>query len=183
MTETAHRRATMPEAASIILETRSLESAHRRLAELLRPGMSVLDVGCGTGAITHGIAEVVRVNGGLTVGIDVNPNLIAAAVENHKSDSRLWYVTGDAYRLPLRRTFDIVTAARVLQWLAEPMRALREMLSVAKDTATLIVLDYNHRKISWMPEPPRSMWTFYESFLSWRQEAGMDNEIADHLEA
>lgn len=40
----ARRRAHMPEGASGILNTRSLATAHRRLVELLQPGLIVLDV-------------------------------------------------------------------------------------------------------------------------------------------
>ena len=40
-----------------VLNRRTLEIDHRVLAGVLRPGMSVLDVGCGTGAITAGIAR------------------------------------------------------------------------------------------------------------------------------
>ena len=53
----ARHRAHMPEGSSGILNARSLVTAHRRLAELLQPGMTVLDVGCATGAITQGIAD------------------------------------------------------------------------------------------------------------------------------
>ena len=35
-----------------VLSRRSLEQDHRVLAKLLQPGLAVLDVGCGTGAIT-----------------------------------------------------------------------------------------------------------------------------------
>ena len=31
------------------------------------------------------------------------------------------------------------------------------------------------------PEPPPTMRTFHAAFLHWRAEAGLDNEIADHL--
>jgi hypothetical protein len=43
------------------------------------------------------------------------------------------------------------------------------------------VLDYNHEKILCKPPPPATMQTFYEAFLRWRAEAGMDNAVADHL--
>ncbi|MBI3301586.1 MAG: methyltransferase domain-containing protein [Deltaproteobacteria bacterium] len=71
----ADRRAHMPEGTSVLLNTRSLPTAHRRLAELLQPGLTVLDVGCGTGAITSGIAQIVAPHGRV-VGIDINPHLI-----------------------------------------------------------------------------------------------------------
>ena len=51
--DVARRRAHMPEGTTAILDARSLATAHRRLAALLSPGLAVLDVGCGTGAITR----------------------------------------------------------------------------------------------------------------------------------
>jgi hypothetical protein len=41
--EIARRRAHMPEGVSSFLNTRTLATDQRRLAELLRPGMAVLD--------------------------------------------------------------------------------------------------------------------------------------------
>src|SRR5207244_2921038 len=65
-----------------ILSARSLATAHRRLAELLRPGLRVLDVGCGPGAITRGIADAVG-PAGRVVGVDLHPQLIAEARRWH----------------------------------------------------------------------------------------------------
>src|SRR5215471_9919935 len=61
-----------------ILDRRTLHKNHRCLAAVLASGMSVLDVGCGTGAITKGIAEAVGPTGRV-VGIDRDPGLIARA--------------------------------------------------------------------------------------------------------
>ena len=47
----------------------------------------------------------------------------------------------------------------------------------------MVVLDYNLRKTTWEPAPPESVPAFYDAFLEWRAQAGMDNEMADHLEA
>lgn len=177
----ATHRAGMPHGTGAILDTRSLATGHRRLAELLRPGLSVLDVGCGTGAITRGIAEsqgshVVRV-----VGVDVNAGFIHDARRRHAHVPGLAFEVADAYTLPWPATFDIVTAARVLQWLARPADALRAMARAAKPGGRIVVLDYNHEKIAWEPEPPESLRRFYATFLGWRAGAGMDNAIADHL--
>ncbi len=176
----ARRRAHMPQGSSGVLNTRSLTTAHRRLAQLLQPGLTVLDVGCASGAITRGIAEVVA-PGGSVVGTDVHAGLIEQARGTHGDISGLSFEVGDIYNLRFHNMFDIVTAARVLQWLAHPLDALRGMAVAAKPGSRVVVLDYNHEKIAWQPDPPRSMQEFYTAFLRWRAEAGMDNAIADHL--
>ena len=176
----ALQRAHMPEGANTILNTRSLQGAHKRLAEILSPGMAVLDVGCGTGAITRGIAEAVAPNGRV-VGVDANEDLIEEARRLHEDVPGLTFEVANIYSLPYQDAFDIVSAARVLQWLAEPIMALRNMQAASRSGGKVVVLDYNHEKVAWEPAPPPSMQTFYAAFLHWRAEAGMDNAIADHL--
>jgi SAM-dependent methyltransferase len=180
--DAAYRRAYMPEGTSAILNARSLQSSNRRLAEMLRPGLTVLDVGCGTGAITRGIAEAV-VPHGRVVGIDANARLIEEARRTHGDVPGLSFDVCDIDRLPYHDSFDVVTAARVLQWLAKPLEALQTVAAAVKPGGAILVLDYNHEKIHWLPPPPESMQTFYEAFLRWRADSGMDNAIADHVAA
>ncbi len=172
----------MPEGTAAILNARSLETSHRRLAELLRPGLRVLDVGCGTGAITSGIAHAVAPRGRV-VGVDVNPDLVAEACRLHGRVPGLSFQVADAWSLPFHEAFDIVTAARLLQWLAQPGDAVRALARAARPGGRLVVLDYNHEKIAWTPPPPPSVQAFYAAFLKWRTDAGMDNAIADHMAA
>src|SRR5215472_14154332 len=61
-----------------ILDRRTLHEDHRCLAGVLARGMLVLDVWCGTGAITKGIAGVVGPTGRV-LGIDRDQGLIARA--------------------------------------------------------------------------------------------------------
>jgi ubiquinone/menaquinone biosynthesis C-methylase UbiE len=178
--DTARHRAHMPEGASGVLNARSLITAHRRLAQLLQPGSAVLDVGCGTGAITRGIAEAVAPNG-RAVGIDVHTGLVEEARRLHSNVPGLSFETADVYNLPFHNQFDIVTAARVLQWLANPLAALQQLAAAVKPGGRVVILEYNHEKIAWQPPPPLSMQEFYSAFLRWRADAGMDNAIADHL--
>ena len=178
--KTAEHRAHMPEGTQRILNARSLQTAHRRLAALLRPGLTVLDVGCGTGAITRDIAAAVAPHGEV-VGMDSNAALVDEAGRVHRDVPGLSFAAGSIYRLPFRAAFDVVNAARVLQWLADPLEALRMMVTATKPGGRVIVLDYNHEKIVWQPPPPPSMHAFYTAFLQWRVAAGMDNAIADRL--
>lgn len=183
MTEAvAAHRAFMPAGTERFLEVRSLQDAHRRLAELLRPGMAVLDVGCGSGAITEDIARAVAPDG-RAVGIDVSESLIARALARSPRQANLSFELTDVTSLKDRpREFDVVTSARMLQWLADPMSALSRMIGVVRPGGLVLVLDYNHLKTVWEPDPPASFNAFFKAFLQWRSQAGMDNEMAGHLE-
>lgn len=163
-----------------ILGRRTLRRDHRCLAELLQPGFSVLDVGCGTGAITAGIAKAVGPQGDV-VGIDRDEALLELARTEHGTLPNLQFECGDATALRFHSQFDIVTAARTLQWIAEPALAILQMKQATKSVGMLVVLDYNHVSNEWEPDPPGEFKRFYSAFLAWRRTHGWDNEMADHL--
>ena len=77
--------------------------------------------------------------------------------------------------------FDIVSAARTLQWIAEPALAISKMKQAARSSGVLVVLDYNHTSNQWEPDPPGEFKLFYNAFLAWRHTNRWDNEMADHL--
>ena len=139
--------------------------------------MRVLDAGCGTGAITRGIDE--KNDTGITVGLDIDLNLIRQAIG--ASPRGPGFIVADMYQMPFGRAFDLVSAARVIQWLSLPERAIASCVSAITPGGLFLALDYNHEKIAWEPHPPSSMTAFYEAFLAWRSDAGMDNAIADHI--
>jgi SAM-dependent methyltransferase len=163
-----------------VLSRRTLRHDHRRLADRLRPGMTVLDVGCGTGAITIGIARAVG-PAGTVVGIDRDESLLEIARRDHQGVSNLRFEHRDAGSLELVGLFDIVTAARTLQWIAEPGAALARMARAVKAGGELIVLDYDHVAHAWTPDPPPAFVRVHDAFLAWRAANGWDNRMAEHL--
>jgi SAM-dependent methyltransferase len=169
----------MPVGSERLLETRSLAADHRRLAALLRPGMRVLDVGCGSGAITRGIA--VAVSPGQVVGLDISRHLLEVAAALSTDHPNLRFDEGSVLNAGYAAEFEVVTAARVLQWLADPMSALQAMVRYTKPGGQVVVLDYNHLKATWDPPAPPAFARFYAALLAWRAAAGMDNAIADRL--
>src|SRR5207245_1525814 len=90
-------------------------------------------------------------------GVDVNAAMIEKARAAHGGVPGLSFEVADAGALPFDTAFDIVTAARVLQWLADPATAVRSMTAAAKRGGRVVVLDFNHEKAAWTPEPPASM--------------------------
>ncbi|MBC9909790.1 methyltransferase domain-containing protein [Chitinophaga varians] len=182
MQDKASKRATMPKGTSIILDDRTLQNSYATLLPLLKPGMHVLDVGCGTGAITAGIADIVGPQGSAT-GIDSSEHLIAKGLEDQQDVPNLQLINADLYTWQPNRKYDVIVSARVLQWLNDPLAALLRFRELLVPGGHVSILDYNHTKLEWDPVPPASMLRFYEAFLGWRADAGMDNEIADHLPA
>ena len=181
MSNTANERAVMPKDSSV-LDSRSLQNSYATLIPLLREGMRVLDVGCGTGAISAGIAGAVGQTG-TVVGIDSSAHLIAKGNTDHADLSNLTLLEADLFAYSPAEKFDLIVSARVLQWLSNPREALLKFKSLLKPGGYISILDYNHTRLEWTPAPPESMQRFYKAFLDWRADAGMDNEIADHLTA
>jgi ubiquinone/menaquinone biosynthesis C-methylase UbiE len=195
----AIERARMPKGTHAAMEDRTVFNANRNLLDIIRQGDHVLDVGCGSGSITASIASLVGETGSVT-GIDTSEHLIEIARENYSSLSNIHFEIADILQyapginrnkfmqfvtknscLSEQEQFDVVSAARVLQWLANPKEILLRMVALLRPGGYISVLDYNHEKIQWSPAVPGSMSKFYEAFLQWRKDAGMDNKIADHL--
>lgn len=162
-----------------ILGARTLERDHRVLARLLQPGMTVLDVGCGVGSIARGIARAVEP--GRVVGVDRDKALLAVAREAAGELGNLEFQLKDAKALGFAGEFDLVTAARTLQWIAEPGEVVRELQRAVKENGWVVVLDYNHERNSWSEEPPESFREFYRAFLAWREANGWSNRMGDEL--
>ena len=177
---TAEKRAQMPTGTHSVLDRRTLEKDNANLLRVVKEGRVVLDVGCGSGSITKGIAELVG-PGGHVVGIDVSDQLISHAQDNFRAIKNLHFEVADISNYSYKNKFDVITSARVLQWVANPPEILRKMKALLKPGGCISILDYNHEKILFTPDVPPIVKKFYSAFLTWRNDAGMDNAIADHL--
>jgi ubiquinone/menaquinone biosynthesis C-methylase UbiE len=169
-----------PEVSTKIFDNRSLSVDYRTLVPLIKEGMTVLDVGCGTGAISKDIANLVG-NTGKVIGIDNTDKFIESGQISYKSVKNLKLIYCDLFAFEPDQKFDLIVSARMLQWLSNPKGALLKMQSMLKDEGQISVLDYNHNDIEWNPEPPESMKAFYNIFLKWRRDAGMNNGMSDIL--
>lgn len=179
--EKARRRAAMPAGTNAVLDRRTVYNANKNLLDIVKPGQFILDVGCGSGTITKGISDLVKVDG-MVIGLDPGAHLIELAKQNFEGIDNLKFIVGDVNSFEHPDKFDVITSARTLQWLSDPEEVLRKMLKLLKPGGAVSILDYNHEKIEWSPSIPDSMKTFYDAFLRWRADVWMDNAIADNLE-
>ena len=102
----------------------------------VRPGLAVLDVACGTGAVTRIAAE--RLGGsGRIVGLDLNEGMLGVARRLHPE---IEWVLGDATNLPFEdATFDAVLCQAALMFVPDPGRAIAEMARVVRPDGTVAV--------------------------------------------
>ena len=117
--------------AEMALRTASQEAAF--FLPSLRPGMRVLDLGCGPGSITVGIAEAIAP--GEVVGVDLQSEQVeqARALGVARGVMNARFEVADVYRLPFPDgSFDAAFAHVVLMHLREPVRALAEMRRVLR---------------------------------------------------
>jgi ubiquinone/menaquinone biosynthesis C-methylase UbiE len=147
----------------------------------LRSGMQVLDVGCGPGSITLGLAEVVVL--GEVVGIDVQPSQVQRARDQavQRGVANVRFDVGDAYRLPFpTRSFDAVFAHTVLMHLREPVRALSEMRRVLRPGGIVGVRDPDYGTMVFAPATPL-LEQWLALMIRLRQHSGGDPFVGRHL--
>jgi len=120
----------------------------RKLIQLANPrfGERALDVCCGTGDVTFGLAA----RGAQATGLDFSEAMLGIARERTGTGSKRWqkdatadFVHSDAENLPYADdSFDIVTISYGLRNLSDWRRGLAEMRRVTKQNGRLLVLDF-----------------------------------------
>jgi ubiquinone/menaquinone biosynthesis C-methylase UbiE len=136
----SHRRRTAANSAAYLLDR-------------LTPGRDLLDVGCGPGTITVDLAR--RLAPGRVVGVDSSAEIVETARRDAGEVPNLEFRTGDAYALPVEdASFDAVHAHQLLQHLADPVAALREMRRACRPTGVVGARDSDYAAMSWSPADP-----------------------------
>lgn len=119
----------------------------------LQTGDVLLDVGCGPGSITLDLAEWVA----SVSGVDAAPEAIARAEHDRerRGQGNVSFAIGNAYDLEFADdSFDIVFAHQLLQHLADPIAALREMRRVLKPLGIVAVRDADYGTMVHDPHDP-----------------------------
>lgn len=175
----AHQRRTAQDSAAYLLPH-------------LKPGLSVLDIGCGPGTITADIAA--RVAPGSVHAVDLFADVldVARAEAERRDLSNVSFAAADVHELGFADdTFDVVHAHQVLQHVADPVAALREMRRVCRPGGVVAARDADYAGFIWYPRlPALDLWLeLYEKaaranrgepdagrrLLSWALEAGFDD--------
>jgi ubiquinone/menaquinone biosynthesis C-methylase UbiE len=141
--ERAHDLATRLERRAKAEDEVAARDAYLGLLDITA-GERVLDVGCGSGAVTRDIAKRVG-SRGLVVGLDPSPALLAVARELAQQTGLgdcVEFREGSALRLPFPdRSFDAVVCVTVLSHVPEGEAAIPELVRVLRLGGRLGVFD------------------------------------------
>jgi SAM-dependent methyltransferase len=171
---------------------RTAQNSAGYLLAQLRRGMSLLDIGCGPGTITADLAALVAP--GPVTAVDVTDDALdaARAEAQARGVSNVWFATADVHPLAFPDdTFDVVHAHQVLQHVADPVQALREMRRVCTPGGIVAARDCDYAGFIWYPQlPVLDHWLdLYQRaaranggepdagrrLLSWARQAGFDD--------
>jgi ArsR family transcriptional regulator len=149
----------------------------RAITRLVPRQLRVADIGTGTGILAIELARC-----GLSViGVDNSERMLQAARANADGadvGSLVELRRGDASRLPLMDAeVDAAFAHMVLQFLAQPQEAVREMARVVRPGGRVIIVDFVAHDRDWMQQHLGTVWHGFplEGVRAWLAEAGLDD--------
>ncbi|GAA2029112.1 methyltransferase domain-containing protein [Catenulispora yoronensis] len=134
---------------------RTAENSAAYLLPRLAAGQNVLDVGCGPGTITMDLAE--RVAPGTVTAVEITADALRLAQDEAaaRGTANVRFAVADVHALDFPDdTFDVVHAHQVLQHVADPVLALKEMRRVCKPGGVVAVRDSDYGGFRWFPEDP-----------------------------
>ncbi|MEO2206365.1 class I SAM-dependent methyltransferase [Paenibacillus pabuli] len=105
----------------------------KSLISWLQPqkGERILDLGCGTGDLTHEIAK----SQAEVVGMDASPNMIQRA---RKKFPEITFVEGDGHRFEASKPYDAIFSNAALHWMKNPGLVVESIWKALKPGGRLV---------------------------------------------
>ena len=130
---------------------RTAENSAAYLLPHLTRSDVLLDVGCGPGTLTADLAgQVASVHALEQTEAALD---LARAEVARRGLANVSFTSGDVHRLDLPDDrFDVVHAHQVLQHVADPVQALREMARVCRPGGLVAVRESDYLAFTWFPE-------------------------------
>jgi len=148
----------------------------------LSKGMSVLDVGCGSGVVTLEIAKFVFP--GQVVGIDRDQNLVEQAKQRHGSEPNLQFSTDDILSPKINNSFDFVYCRFVLWAVPDRDLALHNMIKLARHGGVICAQEPDAGGVIYWPDIPAHR-QYWDGRIKYHQdrEDGIDPTLGRKLYA
>ncbi len=164
-------------AATAIMAARTAQSHAAFFLPYLKPGMRVLDCGCGPGIITVGFAELVAP--GEVIGTELEKAQTEAGQRRaaKRGLTNVRFESANIYELPFPdESFDAVFISAVLGNLRKPLRGLAETCRVLKTGGIIGVKEFDDEGNLIFPADPELI-EGIELYKRLRRHNGHDPEI------
>lgn len=141
---------------------------------LVPSGLSIVDVGTGTGALLPILAAASE----SVTAVDHNPTLLARARRRCRDagHDNVVFERADARSLPYEDgAFDAAYTSMVLHHLPEPLVAVRELARVVKPGGRVVIIEFTRHNLTWMREELAHRWLGFDrdQLELWLGEAGL----------
>ena len=119
----------------------------------IRPGMRVLDLGCGAGDVTFVVADVVGPDGSV-VGVDRSPDALARARlrAGQRGLTQVQFVEGDIHDPAPGGPFDAIVDRLTLWAVPDPAAMLRRQATVLRAGGLVVPVEVDLSPMRWLPE-------------------------------
>ena len=175
------RRRLMEQAAIYAASTRHL------FAEVgLRPGMRVLDAGCGVGDVSMLAASIVD-PGGSVVGVDADTQALGVAESRAQGAGldHVRFVRADLREVSFEQPFDAVVGRFVLMYLGDPVDGLRRLIRHVRPGGIVAFQEFQFEGL--MRSFPAVPGSLYDTTVGWVVEtfrrAGVETNMGFRLPA
>jgi SAM-dependent methyltransferase len=161
----------------LALMSRLLDPMHRRHIERLDvgPGARTLEVGCGNGSISAWLSQRIG-PGGRALAVDLDLSLADA------DEPRLELRQADILSGPVEPGgFDLVTARAMLHHVADAEAAVANLVASARPGGTVLLIEPDFLPVT--VAEPAAVRAFWEGWLAWSREQGIDYFIGRRLPA
>ncbi|HEX2229156.1 MAG TPA: metalloregulator ArsR/SmtB family transcription factor, partial [Candidatus Binatia bacterium] len=144
------------------------------IEKLLRRGLILADVGCGTGSLTFELARFA----GKVIGVDLSREMLrrARSRAEERQLRNVEFRQGDALDLPMQsQSVDAAFCVMVLHFLPDPQRAIAELCRIARRSGAVILVDLVKHQQDWMREQMAHRWLGFEKgqIEDWFRQAGV----------
>jgi ubiquinone/menaquinone biosynthesis C-methylase UbiE/DNA-binding transcriptional ArsR family regulator len=143
------------------------------LLNMLPPGWTVADLGCGTGNAAECLAPVVK----RVLAVDQSEPMLAAAKKRLSGSSNVEFLRGELQALPIETgSVDAAVSVLVLHHLPDPQPAIREMARILRPGGVALVVDMvsHNREIFKKTMGHRWLGFGVPEMIRWMSESGLE---------